>query len=158
MYLNKDLPVKIVDLLGKYPHTKGEFTSLDIQNEIQLSMPSNRKLLIKSGEIQLDLLLFSKKEFKLGDKILKRCFLLDNMLKKRKRINLEIWLSSKKKNLPPKRKVKYLGSKEVNSGCNTFYENMNKVSLWRKEELPKVIVHELIHSLNLEKTSFLLYC
>ena len=27
----------------------------------------------------------------------------------------------------------------------------NNVSVWRKEEFPKVLIHELIHSLELEK-------
>ena len=58
-------------------------------------------------------------------------------LNKRNKINLEVWLSNKKKDLPPPRKVKYIGPKEVNSGCNTFSSEGNRVSVWRKEEFPK---------------------
>ena len=150
--IENKLPENIKNLMGNYPHTKGEFTSLDIQNEIQLGLPQSRKYNIKLDNTTLNLLLFSKKGFKLSEKMLKRCFILDTILaRNRSNINLEIWLSNKKKNLPPPRKIKYLGAKEVNSGCNTFYDNKNKVSLWRKEELPKVLVHELVHSLSLEK-------
>lgn len=151
-HLEGKLPEKINNLMGNYPHTKGEFTSLDIQNEIQLGLPQSKKYNIKLGNTKLNLLLFSNKGFMLSENMLKRCFILDTIMgNKRDEINLEIWLSNKKKILPPPRKIKYLGAKEVNSGCNTFYDNKNKVSLWRKEELPKVLVHELVHSLNLEK-------
>jgi len=151
-HLQGKLPKKINDYLGEYPHTKGEFTSLDIQNEIQLGLKKNRKFDIQINGTRLNLLVFSENDFKMNHKFLKRCFILDAIRnKKRKDINLEIWLSNKKKNLPPKRELKYLGSKEVNSGCNTFNGIENRVSVWRKEELPKVLVHELVHSLGLEK-------
>jgi hypothetical protein len=151
-HLQGKLPKKINNYLGEYPHTKGEFTSLDIQNEIQLGLKKNRKFNIEINGTRLNLLLFSENDFKMNHKFLKRCFILDAIRnKKRKDINLEIWLSNKKKNLPPKREKKYLGSKEVNSGCNTFNGMENRVSVWRKEELPKVLVHELVHSLGLEK-------
>ena len=50
---------------------------------------------------------------------------MDSLLKsvnlnRRNKINLEVWLSNKKKDLPAKRDMKYIGPKEVNSGCNTF--------------------------------------
>ena len=37
-HLQDKLPKKINDYLGEYPHSKGEFTSLDILNEIQLGL------------------------------------------------------------------------------------------------------------------------
>jgi len=151
-HLDRRFPKKINDLLGPFPHTKGEFTSLDIQNEIQLGLKHNTKINMEINGTNLNLLIFSDKKFQPSNKFIKRCFILDNIVNKnRKQINLEIWLSNKKKNLPPKRETKYLGAKEVNSGCNTFNGMENKVSLWRKEELPKVLIHELVHSLNLEK-------
>ena len=151
-HLDGKLPQSINNLLGNYPHTKGEFTSLDIQNEIQIGLPKNIKYNISVGKTTLNLLIFSDKSFYPQEKFFKRCFILDMVSDaKRSNINLEIWLSNKKKNLPPPRKIKYLGAKEVNSGCNTFNGYNNRVSLWRKEELPKVLIHELVHSLNLEK-------
>ena len=151
-HLDGKLPQSINVLLGNYPHTKGEFTSLDIQNEIQLGLPKNRKYNLSVGGITLNLLVFSENDFTPMENFFKRCFILDMVVGgTRKDINLEIWLSNKKKNLPPPRKIKYLGAKEVNSGCNTFNGYENRVSLWRKEELPKVLIHELVHSLNLEK-------
>ena len=48
------------------------------------------------------------------------------------------------------RKDRYIGPKEINSGCTTFSGNP-KVSIWRSEEMDKVILHEIIHSLDLEQ-------
>jgi hypothetical protein len=55
--------------------------------------------------------------------------------------NIRIWLSDIKKQIENK-KDKVLTFKNINSGmcCNRKH-----ISLWRKEELPKVIVHEYIH-------------
>ena len=143
------LPASINSLMGDYPHTKGEFTSLDIQNEIQMGLPKNMKFNIIIGGTKLNLLIFSGKDFTPQKNFFKRCFILDKIVEsKRSNINLEIWLSNKKKNLPPPRKIKYLGAKEVNSGYNTFDGYENRVSVWRKEELLKVSIHELIHGLS----------
>ena len=149
-FLEGKLPIELNTLLGDYPHTKGEFTSLDIQNEIQLGLKNNRKLEITRGGVTLSLILFSDNN-ELPKDLLRRCFYLDLLIGRRKKINLEIWLSNKKKNLPGDRDVKYIGAKEVNSGCNTFTEQGNRISVWRREELPKVLIHEIIHSLSLEK-------
>ena len=151
LYLDRKLPPDIVTLLGYYPQVRGEFTSLDIQNEIDIGLKNSKKLDIERGGINLSLLIFSDKKVKISDEFLERCFYLDLILKKRNKINLEVWLSNKKKDLPPPRELKYIGSKEVNSGCTSFSMEGNNVSVWRKEEFPKVLVHELIHSLELEK-------
>ena len=137
--------------MGRFPHVKGEFTSLDIQNEIQLGLKKSERVSIEKQGILLNLLIFSDEKKIIPEKLITRCFYLDLLLKKRKIINIELWLSNKKKNLPPPREIKFIGSKEVNSGCNTFSNKGNKVSIWRKEELPKVLIHELIHSLSLER-------
>lgn len=150
-FLDGILPMEINSLLGRFPHVKGQFTSLDIQNEIQLGLKKSRKLEIERGGIKLHLLVFGDKKIEISEKFLERCFYMDLLLNVRKDINLEIWLSNKKKNLPVGREVKYIGAKEVNSGCNTFSSKGNRVSIWRKEELPKVLIHELVHSLSLEK-------
>ena len=151
LYLDRKLPPDIVSLLGYYPHIKGEFTSLDIQNEVDIGLKNTKKLEIEKGGINLNLIMFSDKKVKISDKFLERCLYLDLLLLKRNKLNLEVWLSNKKKNLPPSRQYKYLGPREVNSGCTSFSLEGNRVSVWRKEELPKVLVHELIHSLELEK-------
>ena len=156
LYLDRNLPSDIVELLGYYPQVRGEFTSLDIQNEIDIGLKKNQRVQIERNGIVLNLLIFSDDKIKIGDDFLNRCFYMDSLLKsvnlnRRNKINLEVWLSNKKKDLPAKRDMKYIGPKEVNSGCNTFSMEGNRVSVWRKEEFPKVLIHELVHSLGLEK-------
>ena len=41
-----------------------------------------------------------------------------------------------------------LTSEEVNTGVTFFYGSKNDIYLWRKEEIVKVMIHELIHSLD----------
>ena len=56
-FLDGILPVEINSLLGRFPHVKGQFTSLDIsKNEIQLGLKKVRKLEIERGGIKLHLL------------------------------------------------------------------------------------------------------
>ena len=101
--LDRKLPPDIVTLLGYYPQVRGEFTSLDIQNEIDIGLKNSKKLDIERGGINLSLLIFSDKKVKISDEFLERCFYMDLLLKKRDKINLEVWLSNKKKDLPPPR-------------------------------------------------------
>ena len=168
-YLDGKLPIEINKLMGDFPQTKGEFTSLDIQNEIQLSLKNSKKIELTRDGITLNLLIFydnisnstisnstisnsTISNSTISEELLMRCFYLDLLLKSRTKINLEIWLSNKKKNLPlSDRQFLYIGAKEVNSGCSSFTYEGNKISVWRKEELPKVLIHEIIHSLSLEK-------
>jgi len=64
---------------------------------------------------------------------------------------LQIWIypSNHKKTLP---KSKLITTDNINSGSTTTYdENKNGViCIWRKEELLKVLLHELIHSFKLD--------
>ena len=76
-------------------------------------------------------------------------FYLNQFLDIKKDINLKIWMSKIKKKLPKKRGEKYLGPKEVNTGCSSGYD----ISLWRKEEISKVLIHEIFHFLDLERIS-----
>ena len=73
-------------------------------------------------------------------KFLYRIFFI-NYLTNKSQIDLKIWLSSRRKLLPIKENfnsTRYLGAKEINSGCTTFTGSIpNKVSLWRQEEVKK---------------------
>ena len=69
---------------------------------------------------------------------------LDNFTKKRNKYKLIIYLSDEPKNLNSK--LNYIGPDNVNSG----YSISNRcVCIWRKEELNKVLFHEMVHYLNL---------
>lgn len=60
-------------------------------------------------------------------------------------INIDIYLTDFKKKL--NNKTKSLGSREINSGFTT---SGHKLCIFRKEELYKVLIHELIHYLKLD--------
>ncbi len=63
--------------------------------------------------------------------------------------NIYIWLTNEKKILPKKGDT--LNTLHVNSGLSYVYPPKVKkngdIYIWRKEELPKVLIHELLHSL-----------
>jgi len=65
---------------------------------------------------------------------------------------LEIWIipTEYKKEIP---KNKIITHDTINSGsCYTFSENKNGIiTLWRKEEMLKVLLHELMHSFKVDK-------
>lgn len=66
---------------------------------------------------------------------------------------LVIWIypSDYKKQLP---KNKVITPDDINSGSTTTYIGKNEngiIYIWRKEEILKVLIHELIHSFNINK-------
>lgn len=60
-----------------------------------------------------------------------------------------IWITDFKKELPIKNKI--LNPSNINSASAVIYNSLNKngeIFIWREEELLKVLLHELIHSLH----------
>ena len=151
------IPDDIKDIVNLKSELYGEFTSFDIRNEIELKIPYTYIYKYKLGKINLNLEIHSRnKNFEPNKNLLYRIFFLNYILYLNndiRDIDLTLYLSSKKKHLPKvnKSSPKVIGAKEINSGCTTFTGTLpNKVSIWRKEELEKVLIHELIHSLELE--------
>lgn len=66
---------------------------------------------------------------------------------------LIIWIyPSKHKKIIPNNKI--ITTDDINSGNTTTYLNSSdngEICLWREEELPKVLLHELIHAFKLDK-------
>ena len=63
--------------------------------------------------------------------------------------SVNIFLSDLEKEISPVYQQKVsLTSEEVNTGITYFYSSKNDIYLWRKEEIVKVMIHELIHSLD----------
>ena len=133
--LNGSLPKDLVDLMGLNTEIYGEFISLDVQKDIELNLQNSYFYDYQLGELNLKLKVYSSNNFKLKNNLLERMFFL-NYLVRQNKIDLTLWLSNKKKTLNYNRKDRYIGPKEINSGCITFM-GVNKVSIWRKEELPK---------------------
>ena len=153
----ESIPDDIKDIVNLKSELYGEFTSFDIRNEIELKIPYTYIYKYKLGKINLNLEIHSRnKNFEPNKNLLYRIFFVNYILylnKDIRDINLTLYLSSKKKHLPKvnKSSIKVIGAKEINSGCTTFTGTLpNKVSIWRKEELGKVLIHEIVHSLELE--------
>lgn len=67
----------------------------------------------------------------------------------RKNIEINIYLTNLKKTKPKQIPMK----DNVNSGSCLNSDNFSKINIWRKEELLKVLVHELIHALCYDRYS-----
>ena len=65
-----------------------------------------------------------------------------------KPLYIYIWLTDFKKTLPKKGEI--IGADNANGG----YNEGNTILIWRKEELPKVLIHELLHSFNCQLQLF----
>ena len=147
--LDGKFPREVSDLIGITPDIYGEFTSLDIQKDIELNLQYGKLQEYRMEDITLNLKIYSNHNFSPKSSLLDRVFFL-SYLEKSPEINLTLWLSDRKKKLKYARSHRYIGPKEINSGCTSHLQGSKQVSVWRKEELDKVILHELIHSLDLE--------
>ena len=144
--LNNRLPKQVYQIVGEEREIYGEFTSLDIQEEIELSLPKLLNNTYRMDNLDIKLIMNSKEKIKMNKDFVKRCFFLHYLFKDTKPLTIKFWLSGIKKSLPKPREEIYLGPKEVNSGCS----NKVEITLWRKEEVSKVLIHEIIHHLDLE--------
>lgn len=63
-------------------------------------------------------------------------------------INAKVMMTPFKKQIPYNPKNRVLGATEINSGSNYI----NKINVWRREELNKLIIHESIHLANIDHT------
>jgi hypothetical protein len=140
-------------------------TPLDKLREIQFLDINDRKKIEKiTNTVQLSctyktntihILVSSDKsikhEFQL--RIFTKLFTLIDLFtdKKNEVFSLNIWLSNLKKKITPTVR-RIITSSNVNSGA-TFHNLLDESSelfIWREEEIEKVLVHEMIHSLKLD--------
>lgn len=79
-----------------------------------------------------------------------RIYIIKELYNDRKHIKIGLFNTPYKKNISRNsNRIKPLGPTNVNGGL--CYFNYNIIILWRKEELKKVIIHELLHSLKIDK-------
>lgn len=145
---NKNISLKITSL-NSAPNSyfqDSNFTSPEIKDDILSKLKNGYKIQFENNEI----IYFTnkKKVSNIINKIaqiiksLKILFHRENIPQK-----LIFFESSKKKLFPNKNKT--LGSNECNSGVTflTFEHHKNgEITLYRREEILKVLIHELIHS------------
>ena len=123
------------------------FTSNEIKNTINNKLKYSYHINYDNNNIYY---ITSKKILKIP-KIIKNMFTIIILLKKLfNRNNFEQNIQYFETNLKkkfPKNKTKVLGINECNSGLTNISTNKNgNIILFRKEEILKVLIHELIHS------------
>ena len=61
-------------------------------------------------------------------------------------LNMKLYLNSNKKELPPSYKI--LTEHEINTGSTILGPSIRQITIWRREELVRIILHEVIHYLD----------
>ena len=68
-----------------------------------------------------------------------------------KNLHIEYFFTDLKKQLDQSKKEKVLTSSEINSGVTIHYFGKKKIFIYRKEEVEKLSIHEMIHALEIDK-------
>jgi hypothetical protein len=79
-------------------------------------------------------------------KIIKRCYTIIKIYDIKKIINIYVLMSDKKRYFPNKKNI-LIDCNNINGGFTNI--NGNKIFILRKEEYSKVILHELLHHVNI---------
>ena len=89
---------------------------------------------------------------KLSKKLIKNMIKIKKFMKNDKILHINLFLTDDIKQLDYSKNE--IGPHEVNSGCTTHFLNEpdknGKIFIWRKEELEKVLIHEMLHSFQLD--------
>ena len=89
---------------------------------------------------------------KLINNIFNRVYFMRNFFNNNKKLEIWVYPSRCKKLLPTKSNI--LTCDNINSGSTVTYVNSSNngiITLWRSEELLKVLVHEIIHAFGVDK-------
>lgn len=144
---NKKLPNTILDVINDIS-LFSEFTCINILNEILTHDFYVFEYLIQFENITCNLKLITKKKISKKEiqKIICRIFLIQTMFPNyQNKFNVNLYFTDQKKKLP---KYKILGINEINSGVSIG--DMNVINIFRKEEMLKLLIHEIIHNLNID--------
>ena len=127
-----------------------QFTSLDIQREIEYYIHSNESIKLTYNGINLNLLINTKTPISRHDlyNLLRKILLLPVIQKYKGEVNITYWLTDRKKKLPLKRDL--FTEREINSGVTSFSHKNKELTIYRKEEHKKLTFHELVHYLDLD--------
>jgi len=146
---NKDIDIKILNKNIEYYFKNNQFTSENIKNKIFNTLKYGYECIYKNNNI----IYFCDKSMNKVSKIIIHMFQIIILLKEifdksDYHQHIIYFETNEKKKFPSKNIV--LGPNEVNSGLTTLeLDSKNKngdIILYRKEEVLKVLIHELIHS------------
>ena len=133
----------------------GDFVSIDILLEVEEFITQHHTYIMHTVKHKIILQYYSKNTPNpdLLQRIFQRIALMLLFTKKKGTLKISIWDCELSKKFPSDSTNKILGVREVNSGCtkfNIFSEHLGEIYIWRREEVEKVLVHELIHALGLD--------
>lgn len=148
---NRKLPPYILNQLDKYDNLLyGHFTPLSVHNEIESSNLIKNIYKINYQTKTINLTTFTINGRKISNKkfniIIKRILLI-SLISSLDTINIDLYFTKQEKKIG--NSVRLLGPNEINSGL-TSWGNINKIAIFREEEMDKLIIHELIHYCNLD--------
>ena len=127
-----------------------QFIPMNIQEDIIINLKNNIEYSVTLDNININFSFFYKDSLE-SNKILiifvKALYLIKLFGFKNAKINIMCFLSNIKKEFSNE---KFLGSNEVNSGLTSFDINGNNIIIYRLEEIEKVVLHELVHSLEID--------
>jgi len=134
-------------------HLFGYYTPSEIHREIACEFDTREMHNLKYKSISVDFEVNYCLKRKLDElKRLQfqiRTILLGALSPNEKRYDIKLYLSDFTKQLEEGHS-KFLGARNINSGVTTIYRNsgnVNHTTVYRNEEMGKLIVHELIHNL-----------
>lgn len=130
------------------PKLDSRFISKSLVNKIKKKMNhsflvnfKNNRIIITNNKDHVDYQLFMK--------LVNAINLIKKIVGNSDPNNICIWLSDYKKRYPKKGEI--IGSDNVNSGSCEIYNYKNgDIYIWRREEVRKVLIHELLHSLKID--------
>lgn len=134
----------------------GSFTSLDIQKDIELYFNCIYTYSYKFNDYSIESTFITDSKTP-ENNFLKSIFIRSLIwleINNKKNLYYKAWMTNVKKKLPKKQqnienKEVNIGPKEVNTG-STYRGKCEKIKIWRKEEIKKVLIHEMGHCLKIE--------
>jgi len=121
-----------------------------ISNRIKRDILNNLNKVINFKEGNRNVVIISDKyENVLLNEIVSIFSLFDIITKNKNRYNLKVYLSDEKKLI--NENIFFLDGDNINSGST--YPGIN-ITLWRKEEIHKVLIHEIVHYLKIDMYDF----
>ena len=139
----------------KRGYLSSPFICESIKNEIK-TLLKYKQVVIQIGDINLTINIHYKDESESGiNHFLQQIILMIRLLFSihpiNKKIIINYFLIDVKKELKKNYKIPYImGKSEANSGSCLRGDELSEINIWRKEEIVKVTVHELIHALEFD--------
>ena len=141
------LPPQFVFFLNSNKDIYNCFCSLDIQKEIENNLQILCRITTTHYLLQIRTYKMppTKKTYHTIHQYIMMflsCFTNKVELEPSNKVKVDIYLTNKKKMFP--KEYRLLGPKEVNTG-STISGPKGKINIWRKEEVYKLILHEMMH-------------